>query len=110
MPPLLAIVKRGAVEEPTAKYGEVEALALTESTAHGEVEPMPTTPVLEIEKRVEEAPLFDVEPMAKSVWLVSVATAKTESLAKGEVVPIPTFELVPINMVDVPAEALVPVK
>ena len=47
------------------------------------------------EKSVDEANADVLEPIAKSVVLVSPFAPKTESLAKGEVVPIPTLPTLP---------------
>ena len=57
-------------------------------------EPIPKSvvePVLEMEKRVDDAPLFDVEPMAKRVRVLVVEAWWIESVANGDDEPIPTL-------------------
>lgn len=60
-------------------------------------------PMLLIENRVVKAPLFDVEPTAKSVARAVELAAWTENWAKGVEVPTPTcpafvtMRLVPVE-------------
>ena len=93
--PELSIITLVIADEPTEKSGvEPSAVELCiENSAHGDVDAIPTRPVLVIVKRVEVAKALVVEEMVKRFKFAVLLAAKSERSPYGDEVPIPTLPL-----------------